>query len=428
MTPLTANFMQLVPGSTRCIRCDWKVPQGLDQVAEHDCLAAHLERYHPDWQTDGISTPSVPVAAQEGDQHLAFVAAQDKYNSAAVHGAEEGGAALPVEGAAKEPFCKHCRGLIEKVESGVWIHVRSGMMVCAAPNTQAEPASKPEPSTPEPQNEELCVCGHERDEHSLCKSPFSDFTGCLHVTDGNVYCKCFVYRPAAEASTIPVAPKDEPEFDEVATAANAWWDKNAYTLDGMGRVECALTGFQAGSRWRKPSVPSVAASPQEGTRFGELYERSKRDDAIIVGSEVREVIGAYRRAMDGVEYWKKRGLFICGQNSTGIKQGCGKEISSDEMYRCADCKLPFCKQCVTSHFTDEHKNLREAMEAHSLALAAAKDEIARMRGHLHWALMVIDNSSEGKPDNPLYLERRNQVDAALRVQEKESDANNSKNG
>ncbi len=38
--------------------------------------------------------------------------------------------------------------------------------------------------------------------------------------------------------------------EEVAKAANAWWDANSSTIDGAGRVECALTGFQAGARWQ----------------------------------------------------------------------------------------------------------------------------------------------------------------------------------
>lgn len=122
MTPLTANFMQLVPGSTRCIRCDWRVPQGLTSEAEHDVLMAHLERYHPNWQTDKVTSPGVPVAAQEGEPQedaedvaeankqinemmasypemsmrdvaisLWIRASNERDRIAAVHGAEEGG-------------------------------------------------------------------------------------------------------------------------------------------------------------------------------------------------------------------------------------------------------------------------------------------------------------------------------------------------
>jgi hypothetical protein len=49
---------------------------------------------------------------------------------------------------------------------------------------------------------------------------------------------------------------------------------------------------------------------------------------------------------------------VCGQNDAGVTfeeaGGCGQPITSvEQLYRCADCGVPFHRQCIKLHFGRE---------------------------------------------------------------------------
>lgn len=50
---------------------------------------------------------------------------------------------------------------------------------------------------------------------------------------------------------------------------------------------------------------------------------------------------------------------ICGENPIGLpasRVGCGREIlTCAEVFRCADCGIPFHRECAKRHFGPEHK-------------------------------------------------------------------------
>ncbi len=166
----------------------------------------------------------------------------------------------------------------------------------------------------------------------------------------------------------PTAPDSLPPMDESIVLALEELKEHltAVPLPVMAvrkmvanNVLCAILERERQLLAAQQRIAEFSRKPVVGMdKFDELYERSKDDQAIIVGSEVREVIGAYRHAMDGVGYWKRRGLFICGKNPADMEQGCGKEFDSDAMFRCADCAIPFCKRCIFTHFTEEDKSIR----------------------------------------------------------------------